>query len=335
MNIEAVRQLRAEGVPVTQACQALALSRATFYRAETLSLPAVRETSRHPRALSNQEKNVVLETLHSERFIDKPPAQVYASLLDEGVYLCSIRTMYRILHENHEVRERRNQLKHPKYVKPRLRATRPNELWSWDITKLSGPVKWTYYYLYVIIDVFSRYVVGWMVAEGESSGRAQRLIEESCRRQCVNPGDLTLHADRGSSMTSKGVAHLLADLGITQSHSRPRVSNDNPYSEAQFKTLKYRPTYPGFFENITHARQWARETFDWYNHEHYHKGIGLMTPYQVHHGLISEVQSKRQDALERARQAHPERFVRGSVSPPQFPSIVWINQPSPDDDHLA
>ena len=269
----------------------------------------------------------VRQTLNSERFQDSSPRQVYATLLDEGIYYCSWRTMYRVLDEHQEVRERRNQLRHPKYVKPELLTTRPNMLWSWDLTKLKGPVKWSYYYLYTILDVFSRYVVGWMIAERESATLAQQLIQETCRKQEIQPEQLTVHADRGSSMRSKTVALLLADLGVTKTHSRPYVSNDNPYSESQFKTMKYRPTYPERFGSIQDARAWARSFFCWYNHGHHHSALGLMTPAVVHYNQAEAVRERRQQVLEAAYAAHPERFVRGEPKAPALPKEVWINKP--------
>jgi putative transposase len=317
-----------EHVGVTSACQALGLPRSSFYRAQA---PApVREPTRRPppkRALSQEERAHVRETLNSERFQDTSPRQVYARLLDEGTYLCSWRTMYRILSEHDEVRERRNQRRHPVYEKPELLATAPCQLWSWDITKLKGPVTWTYYYLYVILDVFSRYVVGWMIARKESARLAKELIETSCARQQVDPNSLVLHADRGPSMTSKTVAQLLVDLGVTKSHSRPHVSNDNPFSEAQFKTMKYRPDYPDRFGSMQDARAWGRPFFRWYNHEHYHSALGLMTPAQVHYGEAEEVRAQRHAVLTAAYQVHPERFVGGRPEVASVPEAVWINPP--------
>ena len=275
----------------------------------------------------------MLEILHDPEFVDLAPPAVLAKLLDQGEYICSERTMYRILAENDEVRERRNQLRHPLYEKPELLAVGPNELWSWDITKLRGPEKWSYYYLYVILDVFSRYVVGWMVAYREWAILARRLIEASCRRQGIEPDELTIHADRGSSMKSKTVALLLSDLGVTKSHSRPHVSNDNPYSEAQFKTLKYRPEFPKRFGSLEDARLFCGEFFRWYNMEHYHSGLGLMTPYDVHYGLAEERRARRAEVLARAYARHPERFVRGMPRPAELPKEVWINKPvaKPED----
>jgi putative transposase len=272
------------GVPAKWACSSLGVNRATLYRRRapprTEENPEDGRTRARPeRALSDEETQEVLDLLRSERFVDQAPAAVYAALLDDGRYLCSIRTMYRILDAHGEVKERRNQLRHPAYAEPQLEATGPNQVWSWDITKLKGPVKWTYFHLFVILDIFSRRAVGWMVAGQESTSLAKRLIEETCDKEDVRADELTLHADRGSSMKSKGVAQLLADLGVTKSHSRPRVSNDNPFSEAQFKTLKYRPTFPGSFESLEDARSFLVPFFDWYNNDHYHSGLDLLAVY--------------------------------------------------------
>ena len=247
----------------------------------------------------------------------------------KGEYHCSIRTMYRILDENQEVKERRNQLSHPVYQKPELLATAPNQVWSWDITKLLGPAKWTYFYLYVIMDIFSRYVVGWMIAPAESAVLAERLIEETCAKQNIEKGQLTIHADRGSSMKSKPVALLLSDLGVTKTHSRPYTSDDNPYSEAQFKTLKYRPDFPDRFGCIEDTRSFCQDFFPWYNTEHRHSGIGLLTPEAVHYGLAQDVQIARGEVLRTAYEAHPERFVKKVPVPPSLPDAVWINKPKP------
>jgi putative transposase len=279
------------------------------------------------RALSPDERQRLLDALHSERFVDQPPYEVYAALLDEGVYACSVRTMYRILRAAGEVRERRNQVTHPAYAKPELLATRPNELWSWDITKLLGPAKWTYFYLYVILDVFSRYVVGWMVAHQETAVLAQRLIEQTCGAQGITRAQLTLHADRGSSMRSKCVALLLSDLGVTKTHGRPHVSNDNPFSESQFKTLKYRPEFPHRFGSLQDARAFCAEFFRWYNHDHHHAGIGWLTPEAVHAGHAPHVIEARQRVLDAAHLCHPDRFVRKAPVAPQLPEAVWINPP--------
>jgi putative transposase len=277
--------------------------------------------------LSEEERQAVRTLLNSDQFVDSAPRQVYASLLDEGQYLCSWRTMYRILAEHDEIRERRNQLTHPAYSKPELLATAPNELWSWDITKLKGPATWTYFYLYTILDVFSRYVVGWLVAERESAVLAETLIAQTCVKQDIRRDQLTLHADRGSSMRSKTVALLLSDLGVTKTHTRPYTSNDNPYSEAQFKTLKYRPNFPARFGSLMDARGWSQDFFDWYNNDHYHTGLNLMTPAMVHYGLAVSVRDQRNQVLQVAYAAHPERFVRGLPMISELPREVWINQP--------
>lgn len=317
-------------VGIAPACHALGLARASFYRRRQSHLKTsvgVKPRPNSTRALSGAERQEVLGVLHAERFMDLAPREVYATLLDEGRYLCSISTMYRLLAEQGEVRERRNQLVHPVYSKPELLATQPNELWSWDITKLLGPVKWSYYYLYVILDIFSRYVVGWMVAPRESAALAERLIRETVEKQVVPAGQLTIHADRGSSMTSKPVAFLLADLGITKTHSRPHTSNDNPYSEAQFKTLKYRPEFPRRFGSIQDTRSFCWQFFPWYNREHHHSGIGLLTPETLHYGHAQAVTAARQATLTAAYAAHPERFVNTLPQPPKVPSAVWINPP--------
>ena len=288
-----------------------------------------------PLALSGDEEKAVLDTLHDDRFVDKVPREIYGTLLDEGDYLCSVRTMYRILEKHEEVRERRNQLSHPHYQKPELLAGAPNQLWSWDITKLKGPVKWTYYYLYVIIDIFSRYVVGWMVAHRELSSLAKKLIEQSCEKQDIQPRKLTIHADRGSSMKSNPVAFLIADLGITKSLSRPYVSNDNPYSEAQFKTLKYRPEFPERFGAIEDGRSFCQTFFRWYNSEHYHSGIGFLTPEDVHYGRAEQIIKERQAVLKDAFAKHPERFKGKMPKPTALPRAVWINKPAlPNSDPL-
>ena len=314
-------------IGLAPACAALSVARASFYRRQHPKGAVPRRPRSVPRALLPDERTRVLARLTDDRFVDRAPAQVYATLLDEGTFLCSIPTMYRILREHRLVRDRRNQRRHPSYHKPELLATGPNEVWSWDITKLLGPVKWTYFHLYVILDIFSRYVVGWMVAPRESAALAQRLIAETCAMQGIGPGQLFLHADRGTSMTSKPVALLLADLGVTRSHSRPQVSNDNPFSEAQFKTLKYRPDFPARFGSLEDARVFCQAFFSWYNGEHRHSGIGLMTPTAVHDGRASMVRDARQRVLSAAYAAHPERFVRKPPQPPRLPHAVWINPP--------
>ena len=273
---------------------------------------------------------MVLDTLNSERFADQPPAEVHATLLDEGTYLCSARTMYRILDANQLVRERRDQLRHPYYEKPELLATRANQVWSWDITKLKGPVTWSYFYLYVILDIFSRYAVGWLLADRESATLAKRLVAETCAKENVAPGQLTLHADRGTSMRSKALGQLLADLSITKTHSRPHVSDDNPFSESQFKTLKYRPEFPDRFGSQQHGLAFCRHFFDWYNTQHHHAGLGFLTPAQVHHGLADGALAHRASVLASAYAAHPERFPHGPPRVASPPHAVWINPPRND-----
>src|SRR5476651_1380090 len=318
------------GLGATTVCAAIGLPRATFYRhrlAANRSRPA-KPRPTPPRALSAAERRMVLDTLHSERFADQAPAEVYATLLDEDRYLCSIRTMYRLLGDSQEVRERRDQLRHPQYHKPELLATGPNQVWSWDITKLLGPAKLSYFYLYGIMDIFSRYGVGWTLAERESGQLAQRLIRETCQKENIEEGQLTIHADRGTSMTSQTVAQLLAVLGVIKSHSRPQVSNDNPFSESQFKTLKYQPEFPQRFASHEHGLTFCRGFFPWYNDEHHHWGLGLMTPATVHTGRAIEVLTARQVTLSAAYAATPERFVQREPRPLRLPDAVWINPPA-------
>jgi putative transposase len=318
-------------VGVKTACEALGLPRSSRYAARQPRPRQGRRLAVLPRALSAEEKAVVHQTLDSPRFADQAPREVYATLLDEGTYLCSVASMYRILRENQEVRERRNQLRHPAYAKPRLLATGPNQVWTWDITKLLGPVKWTYFYLYVLLDLFSRFVVGWLIAERENATLAEHLIAESCTRQSIAPDQLRLHSDRGGPMTAKPLALLFADLGVTQSLARPRTPDDNAYSEAQFKTLKYHPTFPGRFGGVQDARSWAHRFFPWYNFEHHHTGLGLMTPAAVHFGLAGPLHQQRQQVLAQAYAAHPERFVKGVPQPPALPEVVWLNPPEPGE----
>ncbi len=320
----------AAAVGTAPACLALDVPRSSLYRRRRPRPPLaiVRRRPTPPRALPPAERQVVLDVLHEDRFVDKAPAEIYATLLDENRYVCSERTMYRILTAHGEVRERRDQLRHPVYRKPELLATAPNQVWSWDITKLLGPAKWTYFYLYVLLDIFSRYVVGWLVAACESAALAGQLIEESCQKHGISPDQLTLHSDRGPPMISKSVALLLADLGVTKTHSRPHVSDDNPFSEAQFKTLKYRPDFPDRFGAIEDARVHCRSFFGWYNTEHRHSGIGLLTPQMVHFGQAPAVIEQRGRVLDVAYLAHPERFVRRPPVPPAAPTAAWINRPS-------
>ena len=316
----------AQEVGVKPACEGLGVARATYYRHQVLRGPQQHRPT-PARALSKDERGAVLEILTAPRFVDRSPAEVHATLLEEGVYTCSERTMYRILAAEASTRERRNQLRHPEYKKPELIATGPNQVWSWDITKLLGPEKWTYYYLYVLLDIYSRYAVGWMLADRENSVLAGRLIDETCTKQAVRPAVLTLHGDRGAPMTSKCTAQLLADLGVTQSFSRPHVSDDNPFSEAQFKTLKYHPGFPRRFSDMADAQAYCRSFFPWYNQEHRHGGIAMLTPADVHHGRAAEVLARRQVVLDAAHDAHPERFPRGRPIVGQVPNAVYINPP--------
>jgi len=319
----------AKYVGVRPACSALEVSRSTLYRRRSPTTGHQRPRPTPARALSEKERDEVYLTLCSDRFVDRAPAEVVATLLDEDVYLCSERTMYRVLDARAAVQERRAQQSHPQYKRPELIATGPNQVWSWDITRLLGPKKWSYYYLYVIMDIYSRYVVGWMVADRENSALAGRLIQQSCLKHGVQPQVLTLHSDRGAPMTSQCTAQLLADLGVTRSLSRPQVSDDNPFSEAQFKTLKYHPSFPGRFGDQGHAKTFCRSFFRWYNAEHRHGGISMLTPEQVHFGQADEIVARRTTVLNTAWTAHPERFVRGMPKPKPLPEAVWINPPSP------
>lgn len=321
----AVEEAAAE-MRTAPACEALGLPRASLYRQRQPARVA-RPRPTPPRALDPVERQAVLDLLHT-RFVDHAPAQVYATLLDEGTYHCSARTMYRVLDDADEIKERRDQVRRPHYAAPELLATRPNEVWSWDITKLLGPAKWTYFYLYVILDIFSRYVVGWMLAPRENAALAERLIAETCAKHDIQPGQLTIHADRGSSMRSKPVALLLADLGVTKTHSRPHVSNDNPFSEAQFRTLKYCPQFPDRFGSIEDGRAFGHSFFRWYNHEHHHSGLGFLEPAVVHFGQAAVVRAHREVVLAAAYMAHPERFVNGPPRPADLPTAVWINPPA-------
>lgn len=320
-------------IGLARACAVMQVNRSGFYRHDALrrNLIATRRTPSPrpapPLALSADERAALLAELDSERFADCAPATVYATLLDEGVYLGSVRTMYRLLSADDACRERRNQLRHPSYAKPELLATQPNQVWSWDITKLKGPAKWTCFHLYVILDIFSRFVVGWMIAGKESAELAEQLIAETLIKQHIEPGTLTLHADRGSSMRSKPVAALLIDLDVAKSHSRPYVSDDNPYSEAQFKTLKYRPEFPQRFGSIEDARAHCQGFFAWYNGVHRHSGIGLMTPEAMHHGQAQVLLKNRTDTLAAAFAATPRRFKGNCPTPPALPIAAWINKP--------
>ena len=317
-------------IGTTAALSATGVDRATWYRTHRQSPAPVRPervAAPQPRALSLVERKEIKRVLDSDEFIDEAPATVYAKLLDQGTYLASVSTMYRVLHEHDEVRERRRQATHPAHKKPELIAEGPNQIWSWDITKLHGPEKWTYYYLYVIIDIFSRYVVGWMLARAEWADLSKRLINDTVAKQGVQRDQLTLHSDRGSPMIAKQVVHLLADLGVTKSNSRPHVSNDNPYSESQFRTFKYRPDFPDRFGSYEDARAHCTRFFPWYNDDHRHSGIGLHVPADVHYGRAEAIREQRCVVLLDAYGEHPERFVRKIPTPPALPAVAWINKP--------
>ena len=325
--MRSVKDLATE-VGVKPACSALNLPRATFYRHRQPTPATPKPRPAPPLALSPSERQEVLDVLHSSRFVDLAPREVWAELIDEGTYLCSVRTMYRILEAENECRERRNQLRRPAYHKPELLATAPNQVWSWDITKLKGPTKWSYFYLYVILDIFSRYVVGWMLADRESGTLARRLIAETIDKHDIPPGQLTIHADRGPSPTAKPVARLYLDLGVTKSHSRPYTSNDNPYSEAQFRTLKYHRLFPERFLCFDDTHAFCRSWFTWYNTEHHHNGVALLTPEQSHYGRAPQMIEHRDQVLQSAFEAHPQRFKGRLPKAPRLPQAVWINPPA-------
>jgi len=316
-------------VGLKRACAVLNVARSTLYRARQprpRPEPPLRPTPAN--ALSEAERAEVRQTLNSERFMDKAPRQVYAALLDEGCYLCSVSTMYRVLREYHEVRERRAIRRHPAYSKPELLATAPNQVWSWDITLLRGPVKWSHFALYTVLDIFSRYVVGWLLADVQSAELARQLIDQTAQRQGIQPRQLTLHSDNGTPMSGKPLTQLLEDLGVLRSHSRPYTSDDNPFSEAQFKTMKYRPDYPPRFAHLQAARDWARPFFQWYNHEHYHSGLNLLTPASVHYGQAEMIRQQRQRVMSVAYRVHPARFARGIPIVQGAPSAVYLNPPA-------
>lgn len=314
-----------------RACAALGLSRATWYRHHRKSPPPAkpkRERKRHPRALSEAEEAEVLAVLRSAEFVDMAPAEIYAVLLDRGTYLCSQATMYRILRRHGEVRERRRQATHPPRKKPELIATAPNRVWSWDITKLKGPYRGSYFCLYTIIDIYSRYTVGWMIAASENKELAEQFLSSTITKYPVEQGQLTIHSDRGSPMIAHNVAQMLSNMGVTKSHSRPKTSNDNPYSESQYKTLKYRHDFPDRFGCIEDARTWCTGFFDWYNLAHRHSGIAMHAPFDVHFGLADQLREMRADVLASVYQQHPERFVRKPPEPPKLPEAAWINKPA-------
>ena len=318
----------AEHTSVKHACELMGRARGSHYRAKQPRVhgPAPRRPA-PPNALTADEQAQVLGVLTSERFCDKSVTQTWATLLDEGTYLCSMSTMHRILRCHGAAGERRHQATHPARKKPELLATGPGQIWSWDITKLRGPGRGVWFQLYVVLDIFSRYVVAWTVQNTEDSEIAKTMLEEAMG---VHGIPTAVHADRGTSMTSKPVAQLLLDLGVDRSHSRPRVSNDNPYSEAAFKTLKYAPVFPEAFGSLADARAFCEAFFTYYNHEHRHSGIGLHTPASVHHGTATEIRAQRQTTLDAAHSAHPERFGHRRPQAPKLPTAAWINQPSPE-----
>lgn len=316
-------------IGVLAACEAAGVARATWYRAQKPKVMGPRKPpKRQPRAISLEEERQVLDALNSPQFQDKCVGEVHATLLEQGTYLCSERTMYRVLARNEQVKERRNQLCHPEYKRPELLATGPRQVFSWDITKLKGPEKWKYYQLYVIIDIYSRYVVGWMLSDRESAELAAQFIDETCEKEGISHGQLTLHADRGTAMTSLAVGQLLANLGVVRTHSRPQVSNDNPYSESQFKTMKYRPEFPKRFGSFEDALAFLRTFFAWYNNEHHHEGIAMLTPSDLHHGRAEQVLEHRHQVMLAAYAANPQRFVRGAPRRGEVPSGAWINKPT-------
>ena len=313
----------------SKACNGFGIPRSSYYywkRKKTAKTTDIR--CKFPGfAYTPVEKDGITKLINSEKYVDKTPYEIYASKLDEGEYLCSVRTMYRILKENNQVKERRDVRRRSNYEKPELLATRQNQIWTWDITKLKSDMKWTYYYLYVMIDIFSRYVVGWMVAYRELASLAEIFIKETTQKQGIVPKQLTIHADNGSSMKSKQVALLLSDLGITKSHSRPYVSNDNPYSESHFKTMKYRPEFPKHFYSMAEAKKFCRLFFNWYNKEHYHSGIGYLTPESVHYGYYDTILENRRQVLLKAYELNPKRLRFKKPNLKNLPKNVWINKP--------
>lgn len=319
--------------PVRGVCKALAIAPASMYRMIASARdafhperpPKAEPTPPHPRALSGDERAAVLAVLDADRFVDMAPAEIHAALLDEGRYLCAPRTMYRILKERGEVRERRAQAAHPKRTPPRLVATAPNQVWTWDITHLRGAGKGQTLKLYVCMDLFSRYVAGWYLSTSESGAEARHFFETLARRERIDANELIVHADNGGPMRGRPLADLLESLGVKRSHSRPRTSNDNPFSESQFKTMKYRPTYPKKFESEAEAREWCREFFTWYNHEHRHESLAMMTPADVYTGSFRQKLTVRAEALAAAYEQTPERFVKGPPAPRQPPAMVTIN----------
>ncbi len=324
----------AEDIGIAKTCSLLGISRMTEYRTRRRS-PSGAKKSVHPRALTAVEEAAVLDALSSEDFVDCAPASVYATLLENGRYLCSTSTMYRLLRKNNAVHERRQTRRHPTYEAPQLLAQKPNEVWSWDITKLPGLRKFEYYHLYVMLDIYSRRVIGWMVAERESGTLAGEFIRDCCAREGIPRGSLTIHSDRGTAMMSRPVVNLLSSLDVQKTVSRPQVSNDNPYSESHFKTMKYRPCFPKKFGSIQDVRAALEPFFLWYNSKHRHSGIAYLTPDAVHLGHAEKIQEQRKLVLAAAYAAAPHRFVRGAAKPPVLPSAAWINPPATKDEKSA
>lgn len=316
-------------VGTKKACNGFGIPRSSYYYWKNPDSKTVlhRDRKLPDFAYTNAEKHEILNVMNSDIYMNQTPYEIYASQLDEGKYICSVRTMYRILSENDQVKERRKIRMSTNYKKPELLATKSNQIWTWDITKLKGPEKWTYFYLYVMIDIFSRFVVGWMVAFRELSSLAKEFITETYKRQNIKRDQLTIHADRGTSMKSQPVAFLLSDLGVTKSHSRPYVSNDNPYSESHFKTMKYRPEFPERFNSLAEAREFCRSFFDWYNKDHYHSGIGFLTPESIHYGFAENILENRKKVLLNAFEKNPKRFRSKKPKLKNLPKSVWINKP--------
>lgn len=330
----AVTELESLRLSTVKACRLVGKPRATLYRQRTpkaVDRPALPRPA-PPNALTSTERRAVMDVLHAPDYIDLPVPQIWARELDAGSYLCSMSTMYRLLREHGETIDRRGQTAHPKRVKPELMAEEPNVVWSWDITRLRGPTRGDWFFLYMLVDIFSRYVPGWLVATVEAEELAEQLIAAAVARERIGADQLTIHADRGAPMIAKSVAELLADLRIGKSHGRPRVSNDNPYSEALFKTVKYCPEFPGSFDSVGDAHGFCGRFVDYYNHEHRHSAIGYHTPASVHFGTAPQIREQRAVTLDAAYAANPQRFSR-PPTPPRLPTVAWINPPQKEVIH--
>lgn len=334
--METTLELGGELNNVDFACNTLNVSRATLYRHLKPTSPAMKALrTESPRALPEETRQRILDYLHSDEFVDCSPHAAFHTLLDRDIYLASVRSFYRILDANKEVKERRNQLRHPEYTKPELLATGPLQVWSWDITKLKGPGKWEYYHLYVVIDIYSRLVVGWMLALQESGELATQLLKEAIERQGVQPGQLTVHSDRGAAMQSKPVVALLSQLDVLKTNSRPHVSNDNPFSESQFKTTKYHPEFPKRFGSFEHALSFLRIFMPWYNEQHCHSGIQYLRPADVHYGRAEAILAARHQTQMAHYTAHPERYIQGPPKLKALPGAVYINPPKAKEDSAS